>query len=75
MNFEPLVTSRRDQRPQQGEKIAVYCLDCSKEGESPVIVYWSTFPREAQEYEKEAEDFGEFFLNEIKSSLAVLESD
>jgi hypothetical protein len=54
---------------------AVYCLDCSKEGKSPVVIYWSTFSKEAQEYETEAEDFGEFFLNQIKISLDVLQSD
>jgi hypothetical protein len=48
---------------------AVYCLDCSKEKESPVIVYWSTFPREAQEYEIEAEGFGAFFLNQVQITL------
>lgn len=54
---------------------SVYCLDCSQEGEGPVIIYWSTFPREVQTYEIEAESFGEFFLGQIKIALDVLQSD
>jgi hypothetical protein len=52
---------------------AVYCLDTSKEGDSPVVVYWSTFPKEAQTFEVEAENFANFFLEKVQNALEAMD--
>jgi len=54
---------------------AVYCLDCSEIGESPVVVYWSTFPTEVQTYKIEAENFAEYFFAEVKLAIEIETED
>lgn len=47
-----------------------YCLELEKGQETPVIIYWPGFPaRQQQHAETVAEDFGEFFLGQIRQQL------
>lgn len=54
---------------------SVYCLDCSPNNGSPVVVYWTTYPLEKQTYEIDAESFGEFLLSQVQDTLGLEEFD
>lgn len=52
-----------------GSYFAIDCAQPSEAGEHPIVEWWPGHPRSHDNPRKIANDFGEFFLQEIRNSL------